>query len=63
MSVPVNASIVEHFQTLEDPRIERTKHHLVLCHEGWPLRQKGLPFCLTEAKTAQGTAAGALHRP
>jgi hypothetical protein len=30
----------------------------VLCHEGWPLRQKGLPFCFTETKTAQGTAAG-----
>ena len=32
----------------------------VLCHEGWPLRQKGLPFCLTETKTAQGTAAGSV---
>ena len=30
MSVPVNASIVEHFQTLEDPRIERTKQHHLL---------------------------------
>src|SRR4029450_10859747 len=30
MSVPVNASIVEHFQTLEDPRIERTKKHRLL---------------------------------
>ena len=30
MSVPVNASIVEHFQTLEDPRIERTKKHNLL---------------------------------
>jgi predicted transposase YbfD/YdcC len=30
MAVPVNASIVEHFQTLEDPRIERTKKHLLL---------------------------------
>ena len=30
MSVPVNASIVEHFQTLEDPRIERTKQHPLL---------------------------------
>src|ERR687884_1779185 len=30
MSVPVNASIVEHFQTLEDPRIERTKKHPLL---------------------------------
>jgi predicted transposase YbfD/YdcC len=27
---PVNASIVEHFQTLEDPRIERTKKHNLL---------------------------------
>ena len=26
----VNASIVTHFQTLEDPRIERTKKHLLL---------------------------------
>jgi hypothetical protein len=30
MSIPVNASIVEHFQTLEDPRIERTKKHHLL---------------------------------
>ena len=30
MAVPVNASIVEHFQTLEDPRIERTKKHTLL---------------------------------
>jgi len=30
MADPVNASIVEHFQTLEDPRIERTKKHLLL---------------------------------
>jgi predicted transposase YbfD/YdcC len=30
MAVPVNASIVEHFQTLEDPRIERTKKHHLL---------------------------------
>ena len=30
MAVPVNASIVEHFQTLEDPRIERTKKHNLL---------------------------------
>jgi DDE_Tnp_1-associated len=30
MSVPVNASIVEYFQTLEDPRIERTKRHNLL---------------------------------
>jgi DDE_Tnp_1-associated len=30
MADPVNASIVEHFQTLEDPRIERTKQHLLL---------------------------------
>ena len=30
MSVSVNASIVEHFQTLEDPRIERTKKHRLL---------------------------------
>ena len=26
----INASIVEHFQTLEDPRIERTKKHKLL---------------------------------
>src|SRR5262245_20060494 len=26
----VNASVVEHFQTLEDPRIERTKKHQLL---------------------------------
>src|SRR5215813_13007223 len=30
MAVTVNASIVEHFQTLEDPRIERTKKHILL---------------------------------
>jgi predicted transposase YbfD/YdcC len=30
MAVTVNASIVEHFQTLEDPRIERTKKHNLL---------------------------------
>ena len=30
MAETVNASIVEHFQTLEDPRIERTKKHLLL---------------------------------
>jgi predicted transposase YbfD/YdcC len=30
MAIPVNASIVEHFRTLEDPRIERTKKHLLL---------------------------------
>ena len=30
MSVPVNASIIKHFQTLEDPRIERTKKHNLL---------------------------------
>lgn len=30
MAIPVNASIVEHFQTLEDPRIERTKKHPLL---------------------------------
>lgn len=30
MSVPVNASIVTHFQTLEDPRIARTKKHNLL---------------------------------
>jgi len=30
MSVSINASIVEHFQTLEDPRIERTKKHNLL---------------------------------
>ena len=30
MAVTVNASIVEHFRTLEDPRMERTKKHLLL---------------------------------
>jgi predicted transposase YbfD/YdcC len=30
MADTVNASIVEHFRTLEDPRIERTKKHLLL---------------------------------
>ena len=30
MADPVNASIVEHFQTLPDPRIERTKKHNLL---------------------------------
>ena len=30
MSVLVDASIVEHFQTLEDPRIDRTKKHKLL---------------------------------
>src|SRR5215831_17459408 len=30
MTAPTNASIVEHFQTLEDPRIERTKKHNLL---------------------------------
>jgi len=30
MADPTNASIVEHFRTLEDPRIERTKKHLLL---------------------------------
>jgi predicted transposase YbfD/YdcC len=30
MASPINASIVEHFQTLEDPRIERTKKHPLL---------------------------------
>ena len=30
MADPVNASIVAHFQTLEDSRIERTKKHLLL---------------------------------
>ena len=30
MADTVNSSIVEHFQTLEDPRIERTKQHLLL---------------------------------
>src|SRR5215813_4400770 len=30
MAGPVSASIVEHFQTLEDPRIERTKKHNLL---------------------------------
>ena len=30
MADPINVSIVAHFQTLEDPRIERTKKHLLL---------------------------------
>ena len=30
MADPVNASIIDHFQTLEDPRIERTKKHTLL---------------------------------
>ena len=31
MADPVNVSIVEHFQSLEDPRIERSrKHRLIL---------------------------------
>ena len=30
MADPAQASIVEHFQTLEDPRIARTKKHLLL---------------------------------
>src|SRR3954454_17998925 len=30
MAAPINASIVEHFQTLDDPRIERTKKHHLL---------------------------------
>jgi hypothetical protein len=30
MADPMNASIVEHFQTLEDPRIERTKKQQLL---------------------------------
>jgi hypothetical protein len=30
MTDPVNASIVEHFRTLEDPRVERTKKYLLL---------------------------------
>ena len=30
MADPMNASIVEHCQTLEDPRIERTKKHQLL---------------------------------
>jgi len=30
MADTVHASIVEHFRTLEDPRIERTKKHLLL---------------------------------
>ena len=27
MADPINASIVTHFQTLEDPHVERTKKH------------------------------------
>jgi len=30
MANPVHASIVEHFQTLENPRIERMKKHPLL---------------------------------
>src|SRR5262245_56459587 len=30
MAVPTRVSIAEHFQTLEDPRIERTKKHNLL---------------------------------
>jgi predicted transposase YbfD/YdcC len=30
MADPVNASLIDHFQTLEDPRIERTKKHTLL---------------------------------
>jgi hypothetical protein len=30
MADPVNASIVAHFPTVEDPRMERTKHHALL---------------------------------
>jgi predicted transposase YbfD/YdcC len=30
MSIPVNASMVKHFQSLEAPRIERTKKHTLL---------------------------------
>ena len=30
MAYPTNASMVEHFRTLEDPRIARTKKHLLL---------------------------------
>ena len=30
MAETMNASIVTHFQTLEDPRIARTKKHLLL---------------------------------
>jgi len=30
MADPVNASIVTHFQSLEDPRIARTKKHNLL---------------------------------
>ena len=30
MTDPVNASIVDHFQTLEDPRIAQTKKHHLL---------------------------------
>jgi hypothetical protein len=30
MAVPTSASIVEYFQTLEDPHIERTKKHRLL---------------------------------
>ena len=30
MTVSVNASIVNHFQTLADPRIEQTKKHPLL---------------------------------
>ena len=30
MAEPVNVSIVEHFQSLEDPRIERSKKHRLI---------------------------------
>jgi hypothetical protein len=30
MSATTNTSIVEHFETLEDPRIERAKKHRLL---------------------------------
>ncbi len=35
MSTTVNASIVTHFQTLEDPRIERAKKHRLLDIRGY----------------------------
>ena len=30
MADPVNVSIVEHFQSLEDPRIERSRKHRLI---------------------------------
>src|SRR5690242_5384270 len=40
MAVPVNASIVEHCQTLEDPRMARTKQHTLLDSLGLSIRKR-----------------------